>query len=85
MEKLNQFYADVIRRNGKLTEEQQDLLQKAFFPGWADDTPNKQILDSCRDLHEAYTKWEAAQSRQPNKNRTNAMTDEEIDALAAIF
>ncbi len=85
MEKLNKFYADLLKRSGKLTDEQQDLLQQAFFPGWGEDSPNKQMLDSARDFSEAYTKWEAEQSRHQNKKETNTMTNEEIDALAAIF
>lgn len=83
MEKLNQFYSDLLKRSGKLTDEQQDLLQQAFFPGWAEDNPNKQMLDSTRDFTNAYTKWEAEHPKLQKKNKV--MTDEEIDALAAIF
>ncbi len=82
MEKLNEFYADLLKKNGKLTSVQEDLLQKAFFPGWADDEPNKRIMDSLRSLQTAYNKWEAEQVKKPKEEKVKPMTDAEIEALA---
>lgn len=86
MEKLNEFYADLLKKNGKLTKTQEDLLQKAFFPGWADDDPNKQLMDSLHDFTSAYTKWEVEQSKKPKPEKPlPPMSDKEVDDLAAML
>jgi len=86
MEKLNEFYADLLKKNGKLTSEQEDLLQKAFFPGWANDDPSKQMRDSLRDFTSAYNKWEAEQVATPKPEAPlPPMSDKELEELAAII
>ena len=86
MEKLNEFYADLLKKTSTLTKVQEDLLQRAFFSGWADDDPNKQLMDSLHDFTSAYIKWEKEQARKPKPEEPlPPMSDEEVDALAAIL
>lgn len=86
MENLNFFYSDLLRNSGKLTSAQEELLQKVFFPGWADDSPNKQMMDSLRDFQAAYDKWEREQEREPtSKPDVKPMSEAEIDEIAKMF
>lgn len=83
---INKFYADLLLKSGKLTSVQEELLQKAFFPGWADDSPNKQMMDSLRDFQRAYNNWEAEQNKKPKPQpRLEPMSDKEIDEIASMF
>lgn len=83
MSNLHLFYADFIKKHGKLTSKQQELLQQAFFPGFADLNPNERMMDSLRDFQQAYGKWETEQASI--KKPLPPMDDAEIEALAAIW
>ena len=82
MEKLNQFYSDLLRKCGKLTSSQEERLRETFFPGWADLNPNERMMDSLRDFQKAFNKWEA--EREAEKPLPS-MTDAEIDEIAKMF
>ncbi len=86
MERLNEFYSDLLKKAGKLTSTQEDLLQKAFFPGWPDDDTNKQMMDSLRDFTSAYSKWEMEQTNKPKPDEPlPPMSDKELEELAATL
>ena len=86
MDNLNEFYSDLLQKSGKLTNVQEELLQKAFFPGWSNDDPNKQMMDSLRDFTSAYNKWEKEREKKKKTAKPlPPMSDEEIEELAAIF
>ena len=89
MSNLHLFYADFIKKNGKLTNKQEELLQEAFFPGWADLSPNERIMDSIKDFQAAYNRWEQEQVAIEKKREADKplppMDDSELSDLADMF
>lgn len=85
MENSNLFFADVMRRH-ELTEEQEMTLQEWFFPGFPNESPNKQRMESVMDMMGAYTKWQSDQAKKTKpQEKVKPMSDEEIECLAKLF
>ena len=88
MEKANLFFSEVMRKH-TLTEEQINTLQSWFFPGFYDENPNRQLMESTKDMMSAYTQWEARQQalakEAEQKKPLPPMTDAEIDEIAKMF
>ncbi len=81
--KLSKFYADTLRTR-ELTDEQSMTLQQMLFPGVGDDE-NTRLRDGALDMANAYTRWEAKQSKHNDGHHAAPMTEAEIDALAAMM
>lgn len=81
MNNSNKFFADRLLQIGTLSNEQENALQATLFPSVEAD-PNMALLDSTRQMIEAYTEWEKKEAKQPD---VKPMSEQEIDALAAII
>ncbi len=81
MNNSNKFFADRLLQIGTLSDEQENALQATLFPSVEAD-PNMALLDSTRQMIEAYTEWEKKEAKQPD---VKPMSEQEIDALAAIM
>lgn len=81
MNNSNKFFADRLLQIGTLSNEQENALQATLFPSVEAD-PNMALLDSTRQMIEAYTEWEKKEAKQPD---VKPMSEQEIDALAAIM
>ena len=81
MNNSNKFFADKLLQTGTLSDEQENALQAVLFPSVEAD-PNMALLDSTRQMIEAYTEWEKKEAKQPD---VKPMSEQEIDALAAIM
>ena len=84
---LAKFFADTIRTR-ELTDEQSITLSRLLFPGIGDDE-NTRLRDGARDMASAYMRWEAKQGSKEKggkgEHHEDPMTDDEIEALAAII
>ena len=82
MNNSNKFFADRLLQISTLSDEQENALQAILFPSIEAD-PNMALLDSTRQMMEAYTAWERKEAnKQPD---VKPMSEAEIDALAAIM
>ncbi|MBQ6209934.1 MAG: hypothetical protein IJK42_09215 [Prevotella sp.] len=81
MNNSNKFFADRLLQIGTLSNEQENALQATLFPS-VEANPNMALLDSTRQMIEAYTEWEKKEAKQPD---VKPMSEQEIDALAAIM
>ena len=83
--KLAKFYADTLRTR-ELTDEQSMALQQMLFPGVGDDEAAR-LRDGALDVANAFTRWEAKQSKQTDKDEHHVtpMSEEEIEELARML
>lgn len=76
------FYADRLLQMGILSPEQENVLQSVLFPSSEPDH-NLAILDSVRQMVEAYREWEKKETdKQPS---VEPMSEAEIDLLANML
>ena len=90
MKDANLFFSEVLRKQREpLSDAVVEILRDLFFPGVYAEDPNRQLLESEKDMMSAYNRWEAEQAAQAKKHEAEKplppMTDAEIEEIAKMF